>query len=357
MAKEKKVVKSAPARRLTRREKGERLRRLVNLVGVLAIVIALAVVGFGWYFTDLRPYSQTVMMVNGAPVDMRYYVEALKYYGLNADIPTIIEHSELMREAAAELGIEASDDEVIAELKKTDWAVNRATIAVFRPNLIGPKLSEEYFDKQVPTSGYQREIQAMFLESESEANAVRDEIISGEDFGDLAAALSLDEDTKEKRGEVGWHAKDALPNVLASKVASEPAFSTGVGEVSSPVLDKNRGKQRGYWLIQLLEKGTDRVYVKAMLLSSEEEAKAVRTRLEAGEDFATLAKEFSQDSKVQENGGDFGFVFPNDYSAVFDAFAFNPDVAINTLSQPIKDDTQSTSGGAWLIKVLNEDKD
>jgi hypothetical protein len=38
-------------------------------------------------------------------------------------------------------------------------------------------------------------------------------------------------------------------------------------------------------------------------------------------------------------------------SPAFDEYAFNPDVEIGAVSQPIKDDTVQTKGGYWLVKV------
>ena len=39
-------------------------------------------------------------------------------------------------------------------------------------------------------------------------------------------------------------------------------------------------------------------------------------------------------------------------SAAFDKFVFDPELKLETISDPIMDDTVTTKGGYWLVKVL-----
>ncbi|GAI46650.1 unnamed protein product, partial [marine sediment metagenome] len=108
----------------------------------------------------------------------------------------------------------------------------------------------------------------------------------------------------------------------------------------------------GYWLIEVLDRDeeAEQAQIKVMLLASEQEANEVRARLEAGEDFATLAEEFSQHDESRENGGDFEVLSLDMMSSVFNEFVFDPEVELETLSQPIRDEVADTEGGYWLIK-------
>jgi len=145
--------------------------------------------------------------------------------------------------------------------------------------------------------------------------------------------------------------------------------------LSQPVYDEEVVKTLGYWLVRVLERDDEykEAHIEVILLGSEEEANEVRARLEAGEDFAALAEELSQDEASRESGGDLGWLASSESSTdesseeeatgmlsdkvnpVLNEFVFSCEVG--TLSQPIRDDTARTRGGYWLVKVLSIDDD
>ena len=89
-------------------------------------------------------------------------------------------------------------------------------------------------------------------------------------------------------------------------------------------------------------------------MGSEEEADMVRARLEAGEDFTALVEEFSQHGESKLSGGNLGLLTPGSMPA-FDEFVFYSEVELETISEPIRDETVGGIGGYWLIEVLDKD--
>jgi len=63
------------------------------------------------------------------------------------------------------------------------------------------------------------------------------------------------------------------------------------------------------WITASVPTTAEQVHARHILVDTEEGARAILTRLQAGEDFATLASELSQDQNTKEAGGDLGF-FP-----------------------------------------------
>jgi parvulin-like peptidyl-prolyl isomerase len=356
-------------RQLTRRQQQQRRHYIILSAGILIVVAVLSVVGSGvytqWYVPEYKPLRQTVIEVNETKFDMDYYLKMLKYYGAGASsqqlmaltdmVATAIEQSELARQEAMKLGISVSDEEVEKERKSSDSPLSSDYNDVVRTQLLVSKLLDEYFDKQVPTSAEQRHVMAMFLESLSQASGVRARLGAGEDFSKLAGELSLDAISKTNNGDLGWRPKGVLTSLLETSVVDDYAFTGEVGKLSQPLPDETKTKTLGYWLVKVLSRddAAKTAQVKVMLLGSEQEANEVRTRLESGEDFATLAKELSQHDASKENGGDFTVSSQDTMGSAFKDFVFKSE--LNMLSQPIRDDTMSTKKGYWLVKVAEVD--
>ncbi len=110
-------------------------------------------------------------------------------------------------------------------------------------------------------------------------------------------------------GEIGWRTIDAIPPVFANLIRGMKP-----GEVSQPI----RGPS-GYQLVQVVEVRSQQAQqvteykAQSILIRTSElvsvetardKAQRLRERIAAGEDFATLAKEFSEDNYTRNQGGD-----------------------------------------------------
>lgn len=91
------------------------------------------------------------------------------------------------------------------------------------------------------------------------------------------------------------------------------------------------------------------IHTAHILVATEEEAKAVKARLDAGEDFAAVAKEKSTDTSNKDNGGDLGTVNYADsgFDETFMAAAIS--LKVGQISDPVK-----TSFGYHIIKCIQK---
>ncbi|MGD9116695.1 MAG: peptidylprolyl isomerase [Dehalococcoidia bacterium] len=360
-----------PTRRQRSHFKQQKRRQRIILFVSLAIVVAvLSVIGVGvyknWYLDDYKPLHETVLEVNGTEFDMEYYADMLLYYtvatGMSAEYASLftdmtasaIERDELVKQAAAEMGVTVSDDEVRELMESTDPPVAERYRHIAVTQLIAQKLYEGFIDEQVPQRADQRHVMAMFLEGEELANEVIFRIASGVSFAEIAAELSLDETTKEAEGDLGWCPAGLLPLKVDSQVLEENAFSLEAGAISEPIYEADKSRNLGYWLIEVV--GVDReaepveAQTRVMLLESEALATEVLVRLDAGESFADLALEYSKHTESAENGGEYT-ASPGTTTTAFDDYVFAEDVELEVVSQPIKDDESKVDGGYWVIEI------
>ncbi|MDV6167859.1 peptidylprolyl isomerase [Flavobacterium sp. DG1-102-2] len=145
------------------------------------------------------------------------------------------------------------------------------------------------------------------LKAYNKAAEARKKALAGEDFGKLAQQYSQDPSAKENQGDLGYFTVFRMVYPFESG-----AYNTPVGQISKIVRSRF-----GYHVIKVTDIRDNRgdvtvahiMIMKPKKDNPEEAAKAKSTiediykKLKQGEDFAALAKQFSQDKSTSAGGG------------------------------------------------------
>jgi len=344
-----KIKRELPLTRkqISRRQREERQRRLILVGAGAVLLLVLGILGFGYYETKFLKPASPVAAVNGVPLRTDEYQKMVIFqrftldqyrqslesqlsqfdtsdetYAAIADffqqelarlelqraqIPSqaleMMIEDELIRQGAQERGITATEEEIDRAIEES-YGYQRepitpavtptpTTTETVTPTPTPSSVTQEQFEqayqqdlaalaqvgisegfyrdmvrrgllrskmwevigRDVPTSEEQVRVRRIVLETEEEAEAVRERLEAGEDFTTLAQELSIDEATKENGGDVGWMAFDERDISFSAM-----AFRLEVGEISQVI-----ETARGYEILKLEEKDEDRELDPVML--------------------------------------------------------------------------------------------
>ncbi|MDG2273161.1 MAG: peptidylprolyl isomerase [Halioglobus sp.] len=139
-------------------------------------------------------------------------------------------------------------------------------------------------------------------------------------------------------GDLGWRKPDELPSIFSAIV---PRLTTG--ETADPILSES-----GFHLVYLeavrgreqivTQTKAQHILIKSSEIMTDEQARELaaelRARALAGEDFAELAKEYSQDIGSAQEGGELGWTTPGQMVPEFEAAMAN--TAPGQISAPVQ---------------------
>lgn len=364
-------LKPPPTKRqLSRRQRQQRIQRIIVIAGAIFFVLIGGIIGYGYYTEQYKPLHQPVVKINGTVYDMSYYIKMLELYCQGNDpaeissmannIIGIIEYREVLNRVSPDLGFVVSTEEVNSALEGAGYPDEKVYRDTISSTLLANKLLQGYFSPKVPTECEYLWVRAMFVESEEIARIVADKLADGGDFSSLAVEYSLETVTKDGRGNLGWLPKDFaymfLPGDLQESLLDDILLDLELGVLSEPSYDESVTKGLGYWLVEVTERDEIKgSHARGILLGSRQEAEEIRARIEAGEDFGVLAKEYSQDLWSKEQGGDLGWIKEGWVgSKAVEGLASKLEPGF--LSQPAADSSVQTKGGYWLVKVEDRDE-
>jgi peptidyl-prolyl cis-trans isomerase SurA len=170
------------------------------------------------------------------------------------------------------------------------------------------------------------------------AEALRERLLEGEDFAKLAISDSDGRKALEG-GDMGWRPGAELPTIF-----TRSATLLDIGEISEVLRSPS-----GYHIVKIEDKRGGReawieqtrarhILIKTNALVNDQEAKArlesLKRRIEGGDDFATLAKAYSEDQGSAKEGGELGWATPGTFVPIFEETMNN--LEIGQLSEPFQ---------------------
>jgi hypothetical protein len=208
--------------------------------------------------------------INGVPIPLEEYESELARYldSRGTDLATDNEASEiviramiersLLIQAARSFGLDLEENDLVLELERLiedmggqenylRWLEeNHFNTDSFEVALMNDMLATRMLEKII--SGVsQSELHAnarhILVASQEEAENLRQEILAGADFAELAVLYSMDLSTRPAGGDLGWFAR----GTLTMPIVEEAIFQLQPGEVSGVI-----PSELGYHIVQLI---------------------------------------------------------------------------------------------------------
>ena len=217
------------------------------------------------------------------------------------------------------------------------------------------KLAEQYNVQQILISLRGDASNSLKEEAEEKIKEVMSKLNDGESFEKIAATYSAGQNALEG-GSLGWRKESELPSLFA-----ETVVKLKPGEVSDPIRSG-----AGFHILKLREKRgntvkyEDQTLVRHILVQPSEIRSETQTELlineiftkiEEGEDFKILARQYSEDPGSKMSGGDLGWTPSGTFTPEFESVMNNSE--LNEVSKPFK-----SQFGWHILEVLdrrNED--
>jgi len=233
------------------------------------------------------------------------------------------------------------------QLKKsylTDVSAEDSVLTTVYNRLLENVAASHILIRVAPTDSKEKVEQARLR-----AEKARQRLLAGEKFSVVAKEVSEDPSVAQNGGSLGYFT--ALDLV---KPFEDAAYALKKGEISVPIRTSF-----GFHIIQVNDRRADVGKVKVahifkhirngeseqVLAAKKKTMDSLYVALKHGADFATLAKEFSDDKRSAANGGVLSFLGLHQSPPTFEQRAFS--LKINEISAPFR-----TPSGWHILKVL-----
>ena len=198
---------------------------------------------------------------------------------------------------------------------------------------------------RTPEEGATEDVQ----KAKAKVDAAVKELNNGKSFAEVSASFS-DAPNALEGGKLGWKSGAQMPALFLDALKTMQ-----VGEVSQPLRSPNgfhvlklTNKRGGNSPLVIQQTHSRHILIKLSEIMSEKEGKQkmdnIKERLDNGEKFEALARQYSEDSTAS-NGGDLGWINPGDTVPQFEK-AMN-ELKDNQISPPVR-----TQFGWHVIQVI-----
>jgi foldase protein PrsA len=270
------------------RREAKRRQLHVFLVALAAIAV-VAIVGAFLFQIYVAPFRRPVMTVDDAVIRMGYFLKRAELAGSPTGALQAMATEEVIKLAATEFGLEVTELEIERAMRSV---ATNSPIDVFTPeaaamtesdfrewyagelettglsnaeyrDMIKTRLLAAYIQEalgqNIPAQGEQVNLGVIVLGTSADADRAKARLNSGESFAEVAAGMSLDAQTRESGGAVGWVPRGVLPY-------DDVIFALEAGQVSEPTpTDSEDPSNSQFLLFMVSEKAADRVIDEAAM--------------------------------------------------------------------------------------------
>jgi peptidyl-prolyl cis-trans isomerase C len=336
MAKKAKKRAGLTRKQVARNKRAQREQRMI-IIGLTVVSVVIAVVlGLGLYQEYVARPASPVAVVNGVPIRTDTYQKMVRYRSL-----LILNYIANLQAQKAQLDPTNESSQFLAQYLQQSIDEARQQMITLDKQVLDDLIDEELVRQEAAKSD-------LSVTEQEIDDAIRREVARGAGFVTAPEATATAVAAVEATATAAFFTPTPLPTATPTLTVTEAVSPTTPTptvpltplptkhvitegeflERYKTMLDNLR-REAGlseadyrrtieadllYGKLQELSASRvpttdEQVHARHILLETEEEAQTVLARLEAGEDFTSLAEELSTDESTREDGGDLGW-FP-----------------------------------------------
>lgn len=326
-------------RQLSKKEREARQKRIVSILALVTAAAVLLVLAFGFYQEYVVKPCAPVATVNGKPISTRDYQAMVKYQRFEQ--ASMIAR---LQDQLSQLDPTAEDQQFLVQYIQQQIQQQQYNEASLPTDVLDAMIDDELVRQEAGKRNITVTADELQEEIEQQFGYIRNPPTPTPTPITATVGITVTPTPTEVPMTLEEFQQNYSQYVVALRKNAdfgEPAFR----RLFESSLYRTRLQDA---LAEEVPLTAEHVHARHILLKTEEDAKKVQERLQAGEDFSALAKELSEDTGSKEEGGDLGWFPRGQMVTEFEeaAFALQP----GQTSDPVQ-----TSYGYHIINVIERD--